>query len=177
MSLELESNRPWEITGLGAWRPNPEFREKLSLFGQFVGNWDILENRFIEDDGTETVQHGELHWGWILDGRAVQDVWMYFNEETGRLVPAGTTIRFYDSAIDAWQSIWITPLGNSVMGFVGGMKGNEIVLEAKEEDGTPIRWIFFDIQPSSFKWRGEISKDLGKTWTVNETMVIRRKLA
>jgi hypothetical protein len=31
------------IEGLAALAPDPEMRGKLMLFGQFVGDWDILE--------------------------------------------------------------------------------------------------------------------------------------
>ncbi|HZW55302.1 MAG TPA: hypothetical protein VFF30_03355 [Nitrososphaerales archaeon] len=36
----------WKIEGLGADGPNPEFKDKLMIFGRFVGDWDILEDRF-----------------------------------------------------------------------------------------------------------------------------------
>jgi hypothetical protein len=35
------------IEGLGADGPDPNMREKLMLFGQFVGDWDIVEARYI----------------------------------------------------------------------------------------------------------------------------------
>jgi len=165
----------WKIAGLGADGPFPELEEKLSLFGQFVGDWDILEDRFFEPDGTESVQEGELHWGWILGGRAVQDVWMFRDKETHRVIPAGTTVRFYDSKIDAWQSVWITPQGNAVLQFLGHKVADEIVLDGKAREGTLLKWIFSDIKPDSFTWRGEESKDDGKTWVLAERMRIRRR--
>ena len=172
---ETESIRNlWNITGLGAGGPFPGLEEKLSLFGQFVGDWEILENRFFQDDGSEIVQHGELHWGWILDGRAVQDVWMYYDEDTKRMVPAGTTVRFYDPKIDAWHSIWITPLGNDFVAFTARKMKDEIMLEGKEPDGVLLRWIFSDIKQDSFRWRGEESKDSGKNWKLTESMIIHK---
>jgi hypothetical protein len=163
------------IKGLSADGPDPELKEKLMLFGQFVGDWDILEDRFFRQDGTEFVQSGELHWGWILDGRAVQDVWMFRDEDTKRLIPAGTTVRFYDPEIDAWQSTWITPLDRVVKKFIGRKVGGEIVLERYGNEGNPLKWIFSEIKRDSFRWRSEESKDGGKTWMVDEEMRIRRK--
>lgn len=145
------------------------------LFGQFVGDWDILEDRFFEPDGTETVLEGELHWGWILDGRAVQDVWMFRDKETKRLIPAGTTVRFYDPKIDAWQSTWITTEGNAVVKFIGRKVGDEIVLEGTSADGDLLKWTFTDIKSDSFTWLGEESKDGGKTWKLAERMMIQRQ--
>jgi len=142
--------KEWKLEGLGASEPYPGLEDKLSLFGQFVGDWVILEDHSFQEDGTETVVDGELHWEWILEGKAVQDVWMFRDKETNKIMPAGTTVRMYDPKIDAWQSIWFT---------------TERLLW----------WIFSDITPNSFTWRGEKSKDLGKTWMTRELMKIRRK--
>src|SRR5487761_1774729 len=53
-------NTAWEIQGLASEGPNSEFKEKLMLFGQFVGDWDILECRYLQTDGTWANQTGEL---------------------------------------------------------------------------------------------------------------------
>jgi hypothetical protein len=49
--------------------------EKLALYCQFVGDWetDIITHA---PDGARHQGHGEIHFGWVLQGRAVQDVWM-----------------------------------------------------------------------------------------------------
>jgi len=167
------------IEGLLSESPNPELEEKLMLFGQFVGDWDILEDRFYQPDGTRSLEQnltrGELHWGWILDGRAVQDVWMSIDEKTGKAIPEGTTIRFYDPKINAWHSVWISPAQGVVKTFVARQIGDEIVLEGKTAEGYPMRWIFSEITPDSFRWRAEQTQDNGKTWTLKEEMQIRRR--
>jgi hypothetical protein len=48
----------WEIKGLGAHEPYPDLKEELALFGQFVGDWDILEARYPQPDGTEVKRKG-----------------------------------------------------------------------------------------------------------------------
>ena len=79
----------WEIEGLPAEGPYPEHRAKLALFGQFVGDWEIQENRYLQDDGTWSKESGRIHWRWILEGRALQDVWSSIDEETGKEIPWG----------------------------------------------------------------------------------------
>ena len=145
------------------------------LFGQFVGDWDILEDRFFKPEGAEQTLSGELHWGWILDGKAVQDVWMFHDEESGSVLCGGTTIRFFDPQIDAWHSIWISPIQDIVMQFIRRKAGNEIVLEGKGKEDNQAKWIFLDIKPDSFTWLEELSKDRGKTWILTERMKIRRR--
>ena len=64
----------WAIEGLPAEDPYPEYRVKLALFGQFVGDWDILENRALQDDGTWSKERGRIQWRWIpkMSVRTVQ---------------------------------------------------------------------------------------------------------
>src|SRR5207249_3150007 len=85
-----------------------------------------------------------------LDGRAVQDVFMTRDPDTGRAVPIGTTVRFYDPKLDAWQSTWISPMQELVQTFIGRKIGDEIVLESKTRDGYPEKWIFSEITKNSF---------------------------
>ncbi|MCL5068260.1 MAG: hypothetical protein M1368_07900, partial [Thaumarchaeota archaeon] len=74
-----------------------------------------------------------------------------------------------------WHSIWISPIQNIVMQFIGRKAGNEIVLEGKRKEDNPVEWIFSDIKPDSFTWREELSKDGGKTWILTERVKIRRR--
>lgn len=167
-------NGNWSINGLGAEGPNHDLKKKLELFGQFVGDWEIYEARYKQPDGTWVRMKGEVHFGWILGGTAVQDVWIGCPEGSETLAVYGTTIRFYDPKIDAWRSTWISPIKGLVKVFIGRHVGDEIVLETKTVEGKPERWIFSEITLQSFRWRSEESKDGGKSWTLTEEMRIRR---
>ncbi len=167
---------PWTIIGLGAERPFPELKEKLALFGQFVGDWDILESRYLRPDGSwSSAERGELHWGWILNGRATQDVWMSIDEKTHEAIPGEITVRFYYPKIDAWKVVRICPEEGAVQTMIGQQVRDEIVIEGKNIEGYLVRWIFSDITQESFRWRGEKSHDDGKTWTIRQEMRMRRQ--
>ena len=74
--------------------PAGEHADKLMLFGQFVGDWefDLIE---IRPDGTKVNAKGEWHFGWVLEGRAVQDVWIVHSlKPGGTAAEYGTTVRF-----------------------------------------------------------------------------------
>jgi hypothetical protein len=166
----------WTLKGLGAKEPF-EHGEKLGLFGQFVGDW-VGEALTLKEDGSEVSSgQGEVHFNWILDGRAIQDVWMYEDTSTKRMTPAGTTIRFYDAQKDNWQSTWISPLQNITLTFRGHEANGEIILEARNPRGKMEQWIFYNITSSSFSWRGQSSEDEGKTWRVHTRYRFKRQLS
>ncbi|TMI27357.1 hypothetical protein E6H36_03350 [Candidatus Bathyarchaeota archaeon] len=169
----LQPGQVWTIKGLGAEGPFPELKEKLMLFGQFVGDWE-MDARYAQPDGTEIKTKGEIHFGWILNGRAVQDVWMSKDERTGKAIPSGTTVRYYDPKIDAWHNIWISPKQGVLQTFVARKESDEIVLRGKTREGYPEHWIFSEITPLSFRWRAVESRDMGKTWIVTEEMRVGR---
>ena len=159
---------------MGADGPDPSLRDKLMLFGQFVGDWEIYEARFRQPGGTWVKMRGEVHFGWILGGRAVQDVWMGSKEGSKEVILAGTTIRFYDPKIDAWHSTWISPFKEFVKLFIARKVNDDIVLEGKTTKGYQEKWIFSEITPNSFRWHSEETHDSGKTWELTEEMRIRR---
>ena len=168
----------WEIIGLASDQPYPDLKEKQDLYGQIVGDWDILECRSLEEDGSWSSERGKVHWRWILEGRAVQDVWSTIDKASGREIPGGTTVRFYDQKIDAWKSVWISPVQGVVKVFTGRKTGDEIIVVKKRNDedkeGYLVKWIFSEITRDSFRWRAERSYDSGRTWEMNEEMRIRR---
>ena len=55
--------------------PAADRAEKMLLYGQFVGSWDgkVVVH---EAPGTRRESSSEVHFGWVLGGRAVQDVWI-----------------------------------------------------------------------------------------------------
>jgi hypothetical protein len=174
VSMAGVSDRAWKIEGLAANGPYPELREKLELFGQFVGDWE-MEDRYLKEDGTWDVGRGRIHWRWILEGRGMQDTFTEIDEKSGREIPWGTTVRFYDPKIDAWRSTWNSPRQGAVKSFIGRKVADQIVLERRSEEGHTWKWIFSEIKKDSFRWHSEMGRDNGKTWTLTEEMQVRRK--
>jgi hypothetical protein len=160
---------------LHAAGPAPD--AELTLFGQFVGSWALTWTGWAAD-GSVTRQVGELHFGWVLGGRAVQDVWRVPNDEAAaRANPSiafhGSTIRFYDPTLQAWRSTWIEPINGRVRRFTGRPDDEGIVLTS-DEDSPILRWRFRDITPTSFRWTSESSPD-GDEWRLDEEMLATRQ--
>jgi hypothetical protein len=69
----------------------------------------------------------------------------------------------------------MTPTGQIYIHLEGGQKGDAIVLEGKDTDGSALRWMFTEITLQSFHWRGYTSPDNGKTWRLEQEMFAKRR--
>jgi len=171
----MTMDRKTMIGELGADGPDPATAKPLDLFGQFVGAWE-LEWRGKDRAGALVSVRGELHVGWVLDGRAIQDIWRVpLDPLDAGLMRAfhGTTIRFYNPRIEAWRSTRLDPLNGRVRRFIGRSIGDSILLDGLDQDPQE-RWSFRDITSNSFRWRGEESIDGGETWVLNDEMYATR---
>jgi hypothetical protein len=142
-------------------------------FGRLVGAWR-LHWRGLAPDGTWHHATGELHVGWVLGGRAVQDVWIVPGQgEPGAGVPPlafhGTTVRFLHPDGDRWLSTWMEPVNGRVRRFTGRARGADVELLSDDEEPW-LRWRFTDVGPDSFTWSAETSRDRGRTWVHDELM-------
>jgi hypothetical protein len=155
------------IDALHSRDPAPDRADKLGLYGWLIGDWE-MDSVIHQDDGTPQCGRGEIHFGWVLEGRAVQDVWILPG------VFYGTTLRIYDPGLDAWHILWSDPLRQVYTRQIGRARGNDIVQDGKDDGGTPLRWSFTEITPHSFHWLGERSPDGGATWQLQVEMFARR---
>lgn len=153
---------------LSEWR-SADIPESEDIYGWLIGSWELDVTGY-DDDGKVIHSTGEAHAGRVLEGRAVQDVFINPRcSERGPDSPRfanwfGTTIRIYDSSLQAWRVTWLNPHDGIRAELIGRRRGKEIVQEGKFPDGTPIRWTFSEISENAFHWRGERLEPDGKTW-------------
>jgi hypothetical protein len=152
---------------LNAAGPAADRAAQMGLYAWLVGSWE-MDAVVHADDGTTHRGRGEVHAGWVLDGRAIQDVWILPG------VFHGTTLRVYDRALDAWHILWSDPLRPYYARQIGRARHDGIVQDGTNDAGEATRWSFADITPSSFRWRGERSRDGGATWELQADFVLRR---
>jgi hypothetical protein len=165
----------WRILGLGARGPVPELKAELDLFGQFVGDWEILPWRAARRASPSSLPTGEVHVDWILGGTAVQDVWGHIDPKSRQFVPLGTTVRFYDPDLGAWRSTWLSPYQRRVRRFIAKAHKGEIVLKELDQRWPREQWIFSDITIKSFRWRARKRSSIRGQWRVTQDYLIRRK--
>ena len=158
---------------------SPEISESADVYGWLMGSWE-LDVFDYDADGNVHRSKGEVHVSWVLDGRAVQDVWI-MPRRAERVADLdrgrnryGTTLRVWDPSIQAWRVTWVNPVTGGRDELVGRWSGQEIVQVGTHADGTPIRWIFGEITPDSFRWTGEALQHDGKTWKLEDEFRAKR---
>lgn len=165
------------IKGLPADGPYENLKDKLMLFGQLVGDWEFESERYFPN-GRVSQRTGEIHFGWILNGTAIQDVWIARLVKPMLGLPSesiGTTIRFYDPNLDAWRITWITPIGSLIQSFVAHEANNEIILEGKTPDGIHSeRWVISNISHTTCNWDSYESRDNEQSWQLIHKLAARR---
>ena len=164
--------------------PDPARADKLGLYGWIVGDWDMDVTTFLEDGSTHR-GHGEIHAGWVLEGRAIQDVWMIprLEDRTPDAAPLpgagnwyGTTLRIYDPNLDAWRIIWSDPATNFFGQQTGRAQGSDIVQTGPDPRGGSMRWTFSEVRPDSFHWTAERTAD-DRTWRREVDIRARRAIS
>ncbi len=77
------------IEALYSDKPAVDRADKMRLYGWLIGGWTFAATVH-RDDGTLHQGRGEIHFGWVLEGRAIQDVW---------ILPESSTVRRCASTI------------------------------------------------------------------------------
>jgi hypothetical protein len=166
-----EHNGPLS-SALIAVRRAPEISESQDAYGWLVGSWDLDVLHYWAIDISSQGLRCEVHADWVLEGRAVQDVWIMpprARRSQGldkKMNMYGSTLRVWDPTIEAWRITWRNPAGDHHEEQIGRRVGNEVVQVGARPNGTPTRWTFTEITHDSFHWLGESLGADGRTWTL-----------
>jgi hypothetical protein len=158
---------------------SPEIPEADDIYGFLVGSWDLDVRRYWVDV-TDRGLKAEVHCSWVLEGRALQDVWIMPRRPQRSGPPQkdlntyGTTLRVWDPSIRAWRITWINPVAGQQVQQIGRRSGRDIVQVGSLPDGTVTRWMFTDITPDSFHWHGQVLGPDGATWNLVGEFLARR---
>src|SRR6185503_14740126 len=165
----LETMSGHDLSGLLSPGRSSEIPEEADLYGWLVGSWE-LDVLYYWVDVSGRGLKAEVHAAWVLEGRAVQDVWIMppRAERTPGLDKVtnmyGSTLRTWDPSIKAWRISWTNPAAGQHVEQIGRRSGRDIVQIGALADGTPTRWTFTEITPDSFHWTGTSLEQDGKSW-------------
>ena len=172
-------------TGLRTWlfSPDraPEIPEEDDVYGWLCGSWDLEVLRYAGIDVSGQQLRGEVHAARVLEGRAVQDVWIMPRPEERRhdsdrnMNMYGTTLRSWDASISAWRIAWTNPVHNHREEQIGRWNGAVILQEGVRPDGTRTRWTFTEITGHTFHWRGEALYPGREHWTLEGEFLATRR--
>src|SRR5262249_35279156 len=90
--------------------------EASDVYGWLCGSWDLVVVRYAGVDVSARRLTGEVHAARVLEGRAVQDVWIMPRpvERKGAPQPGmdmfGTTLRSWDPKSRTWRIAWTNPV-------------------------------------------------------------------
>jgi hypothetical protein len=154
----------------------PVSDRNMQLYAWLIGDWRFDATHYDETGTATKGAQGEIHFGWALQGRAIQDVWILpaRDQPNPGSVFYGTTLRIYDPAIDAWHILWNDPVKMLLTRQLGRAQGADIVQVGDDGKGTALRWTFSEISAESFRWFGEKSADGGKNWLLQVEFRARR---
>jgi hypothetical protein len=167
------------LSALAAPGRAADIEEADDVYGWLVGSWSLEVLRYRGVDLRGKGIKAEAHFGWVLEGRAIQDVWIMPARE-GRppndpgMNMYGTTLRSWEPALRAWRIAWTNPARSHREVQIGRRIGNEIVQTGARADGQATRWRFTDISPDRFHWIGEALDPDGATWLVEGEFLATR---
>lgn len=160
-------------------RRSPEIPEDADAYGWLVGSWELDVRHYWKDVSEDGIK-AEAHFAWVLEGRAVQDLWIMprVAERTASVDKTmnmyGTTLRLWDSSIQAWRIKWSNPVADRFEEQIGRWIGKDVVQLGTRLDSTPTRWRFTEITADSFHWIGEALDTDGKTWKLEGEFLAKR---
>ncbi|ODT29613.1 MAG: hypothetical protein ABS35_08180 [Kaistia sp. SCN 65-12] len=152
--------------------PPADRAEEMALYGWLIGSWEMDTVHHL-DGGLVERSSGEIHFGWVLEGRAIQDIWI----RPKRPAPPtmyGTTLRIFDPGIGGWHIIWSDPLNQDYSRQIGRAEGSDIVQIGEDSRGLKARWRFTEIAADSFHWIGEERATDVEPWQVTYEHFARR---
>ena len=152
------------LDALPSSRPAPELADVDDVFGFLIGSWDVDAVLYDAEGRTRKVA-GEVHASWVLEGRAIQDLFIFprradrASETRAAGDRYGTSIRTYDRTRKAWRVNFINPAAEETSAhLVARRNGEQIEMEGKLADGTPIRWRYVTFSPTSFHYTAEMRR-------------------
>jgi hypothetical protein len=138
-----------------------ELADVDDLFGFMIGSWDV-EAVLHGPDGKTQKSRGEVHASWVLEGRAIQDLFIFPRRaDRAAGVPSGgdrygTTVKTYDRMRGGWRVEFINPAAPDTSAqLIARRSGQDIEMEGRLASGAPIRWHYRSITPTSFAYSAE----------------------
>ena len=140
-----------------------EIPADADVYGFLVGSWALDVHRYSGVDLSHDGVRGELHAAWVLEGRAIQDVWI-MPERSARhpALPRGQITLSAEPDRKPLRTAGRPAIGSDIVQL--GTRANRVAT----------RWRFVEITADSFHWLGDALQPDGATWTLEGEFLTRR---
>lgn len=159
---------------------SPLIPDDQNLYGNLVGTWDFDWYDHLEDPEPRHAK-GEWIFHWILEGLAIQDIFICPSRDTRDVAPQpdaaySTSVRMYNPQKNAWDVLY-TEWGCATQ--LEARRETDIfgeVIVQQVVGNDRLRWIFSDITPDSFRWQRMALYADDTFWKMEaELIAVRRK--
>ncbi len=157
---------------------------EATQFDFLVGQWDLIVRP--QASGLAARIHGAptLVGTWkawrALDGFGVQDE-LRITDESGNPRALAHAVRYYDAPAKQWKTSTIDPYRGVFSQSSAEFRDGRMNATARgtDADGKPYvsRSRFYDITPTSFKFRQDRSTDDGRTWNEGVLIIQAKRVA
>lgn len=153
------------LSALRATSANSSLADHAKVIDRLVGDWQVAYTDF-KKDGTTLHRTGRLLFGWVADGRIMQDCWIVDPWGSHRDREVYTDLFYFEPKSATWRVASVDPYEASIATFTGGAVGDDrISIESQDlVAGQTRRWSFNDISSDALVFRDEASTDGGKNW-------------
>ena len=101
------------VRALQAAHAHPSLGGHAGAIDRLIGTWDVAYTDF-STSGRVTHRTGELIFGWVMDGRVVQDLWIVDPSAADREREVYTDLFYFDPKSDTWHTAFVDPEHPSV---------------------------------------------------------------
>ena len=154
--------------------------ESADIYGWLVGSWELDVRVYWGIDVSGRALKGEAHFGWALEGRAIQDVWIMprVADRAGwsdkQMNMYGTTLRVWDPSLAG-----VADHVDQSRGRPPRAPDRAARRPGHRPDRHPARWnadtwTFSEITANSFHWTGEALNPDGRTWRLEGDFRVTR---
>ncbi len=146
--------------------------QEAHQFDFLLGQWRLEVKPLVS--GLAAAIHGapKLQGTWKawrgMEGWGIDDE-MRIVDASGNPRALSRGVRIYDATAKQWTQVVADVYKGQFTNATAQWQGSEMVISARGTDGEGKAYLartrFYDITPTSFRWRSDRSFDLGKTWT------------
>jgi hypothetical protein len=159
------------VVGFSAFSQKPCSQPAYRQFDFWIGEWEAF--------GKNGQKAGDSKVSLILDSCIIQEEWSSASVTQG-LRYAGKSFNTWNAATKQWQQTWVDNAGGTNEYLLGKFENNQIIFSSKpfpfSKDTVAIRKMTFtNLNRTTLRQHGEISKDNGVSWSTEYDLEYRRK--